>query len=114
MAQRIEGTAFARIEKFEDNKSEQVWELFQNEFMRAVISADGETALTEELSVDLPLLRTLLEERERVLLRTQQKKGSAASSCSSEVASGSSAKVLYAQTGDTGDTGDGARQSRIP
>ena len=44
MAQRIEGTAFARIEKFEDNKSEQVWELFQNEFMRAVISADGETA----------------------------------------------------------------------
>ena len=44
MAQRIEGTAFARIEKFEDNKSEQVWELFSDEFMRAVISADGETA----------------------------------------------------------------------
>ena len=41
MAQRIEGTAFARIEKFEDNKSEQVWELFSDEFMRAVISADG-------------------------------------------------------------------------
>ena len=44
MAQRIEGTAFARIEKFEDNKSEQVWELFSEEFMRAVVSADGETA----------------------------------------------------------------------
>ena len=44
MAQRIEGTAFARIEKFEDNKSEQVWELFSDEFMRAVVSADGETA----------------------------------------------------------------------
>ena len=44
MAQRIEGTAFARIEKFEDNKSEQVWELFCDMFMRAVVSADGETA----------------------------------------------------------------------
>ena len=44
MAQRIEGTAFARIEKFEDNKTEQVWELLGDEFRRAVISADGETA----------------------------------------------------------------------
>ena len=44
MARSIEGTAFARIAKFEDNKSEQVWELFKEEFMRAVAPAGGETA----------------------------------------------------------------------
>ena len=29
MARIIEGTAFARIAKFEDNKTEQVWKLFK-------------------------------------------------------------------------------------
>ena len=44
MAHVIGSTAFGRIEKFEDNKTEQVWELFQEEFSRAVVSADGLTA----------------------------------------------------------------------
>ena len=43
MAHVIGSTAFGRIEKFEDNKTEQVWELFREEFMRAVVSADGLT-----------------------------------------------------------------------
>ena len=37
-------TAFKRIEKFNDDKTEQVWELFREEFARASVAEDGETS----------------------------------------------------------------------
>ena len=37
MAHEIGNTAFGRITPFEDNKTEQVWELFSDEFARAAI-----------------------------------------------------------------------------
>ena len=35
-------TAFKRINKFNDDKTEQVWELFREEFARASVAEDGE------------------------------------------------------------------------
>ena len=37
-------TAFKRINKFNDDKTEQVWELFREEFARASVAEDGETS----------------------------------------------------------------------
>ena len=37
-------TAFKRIDKFNDDKTEQVWELFREEFARASVAEDGETS----------------------------------------------------------------------
>ena len=37
-------TAFKRIDKFNDDKTEQVWELFREEFARASVAGDGETS----------------------------------------------------------------------
>ena len=41
--QGVARTAFKRIEKFNDDKTEQVWELFRDEFARASVAEDGET-----------------------------------------------------------------------
>ena len=37
-------TAFKWINKFNDDKTEQVWELFSEEFARASVAEDGETS----------------------------------------------------------------------
>ena len=37
-------TAFKRIKKFNDDQTEQVWELFREEFARASVAEDGETS----------------------------------------------------------------------
>ena len=42
--QGVSRTAFKRIEKFNDDKTEQVWELFREEFSRASVAEDGETS----------------------------------------------------------------------
>ena len=42
MGERKELTALNRIEQFNDNKTEQVWELFKNEFRNASRQLDGE------------------------------------------------------------------------
>ena len=42
--QGVGRTAFKRIEKFNDDKTEQVWELFRDEFARASVAEDGETS----------------------------------------------------------------------
>ena len=42
--QRVDHTAFKRINKFNDDKTEQVWELFREEFARASVAEDGETS----------------------------------------------------------------------
>ena len=42
--QGVGRTAFKRIEKFNDDKTEQVWELFRDEFARALVAEDGETS----------------------------------------------------------------------
>ena len=42
--QGVSRTAFKRIEKFNDDKTEQVWELFREEFARASVAEDGETS----------------------------------------------------------------------
>ena len=42
--QRVDHTAFKRISKFNDDKTEQVWELFREEFARASVAEDGETS----------------------------------------------------------------------
>ena len=39
----VHHTAFKRIEKFNDDKTEQVWELFREEFARASVAEDSET-----------------------------------------------------------------------
>ena len=41
--QGVGRTAFKRIEKFNDDRTEQVWELFREEFSRAAVAEDGET-----------------------------------------------------------------------
>ena len=41
--QGVRHTAFKRIEKFNDDKTEQVWELFREEFARVSVAEDGET-----------------------------------------------------------------------
>ena len=43
MALKESLTAFNRVAKFNDNKTEQVWEVFVDEFGRASVSEDGET-----------------------------------------------------------------------
>ena len=43
MALRQSLTAFNRVEQFNDNKTEQVWDVFINEFGRASVLEDGET-----------------------------------------------------------------------
>ena len=40
----VSHTAFKRIKKFNDDKTEQVWELFRDEFARASVAEDGETS----------------------------------------------------------------------
>ena len=40
----VSRTAFKRIKKFNDDKTEQVWELFRDEFARASVAEDGETS----------------------------------------------------------------------
>ena len=40
----VSRTAFKRIKKFNDDKTEQVWELFREEFARASVAEDGETS----------------------------------------------------------------------
>ena len=42
--QGVGRTAFKRIDKFNDDKTEQVWELFREEFARASVAEDGETS----------------------------------------------------------------------
>ena len=42
--QGVGRSAFKRIEKFNDDKTEQVWELFRDEFARASVAEDGETS----------------------------------------------------------------------
>ena len=42
--QRVDHTAFKRINKFNYDKTEQVWELFREEFARASVAEDGETS----------------------------------------------------------------------
>ena len=42
--QGVGRTAFKRIEKFNDDTTEQVWELFRDEFARASVAEDGETS----------------------------------------------------------------------
>ena len=42
--QGVGRTAFKRIEKFNDDRTEQVWELFREEFSRAAVAEDGETS----------------------------------------------------------------------
>ena len=42
MGERKELTALNRIEQFNDNKTEQVWELFKNDFRNASRQLDGE------------------------------------------------------------------------
>ena len=42
MGEKNESSALTRIEQFNDNKTEQVWELFENEFRNASRSLDGE------------------------------------------------------------------------
>ena len=42
--QGVGHTAFKRIDKFNDDKTEQVWELFREEFARASVAEDGETS----------------------------------------------------------------------
>ena len=37
----VSRTAFKRIKKFNDDKTEQVWELFREEFARASVAEDG-------------------------------------------------------------------------
>ena len=37
----VHHTAFKRIEKFNGDKTEQVWELFREEFARASVAEDG-------------------------------------------------------------------------
>ena len=40
----VSHTAFKRIKKFNDDKTEQVWELFREEFARAPVAGGGETS----------------------------------------------------------------------
>ena len=40
----VSRTAFKRIKKFNDDKTEQVWELFREEFARVSVAEDGETS----------------------------------------------------------------------
>ena len=42
MGEKNDSSALTRIEQFNDNKTEQVWELFENEFRNASRSLDGE------------------------------------------------------------------------
>ena len=42
--QGVGRTAFKRIEMFNDDRTEQVWELFRKEFSRAAVAEDGETS----------------------------------------------------------------------
>ena len=43
MALQKEHTAFGRIVQFDDNKTEQVWDVFRDEFGRASVAEDGVT-----------------------------------------------------------------------
>ena len=43
MALQKEHTAFGRIVQFDDNKTEQVWDVFLDEFGRASVAEDGVT-----------------------------------------------------------------------
>ena len=42
MGDKNDSSALKRIEQFNDNKTEQVWELFENAFRNASRSLDGE------------------------------------------------------------------------
>ena len=42
--QGVGRTAFKRIEMFNDDRTEQVWELFRDQFSRAAVAEDGETS----------------------------------------------------------------------
>ena len=41
----VSRTAFKRIKKFNDDKTEQVWELFREEFARASVAEQGAKAI---------------------------------------------------------------------
>ena len=43
MALQKEHTAFGRIVQFDDNKTEQVWDVFRDELGRASVAEDGVT-----------------------------------------------------------------------
>ena len=65
MGERKELSALTRIEQFNDNKIEQVWELFKNEFRNASRQVDGELgwmlvtgALGPPMKIMLPYIRT--------------------------------------------------------
>ena len=55
MGEKNGSSALMRIEQFNDNETEQVWELFKNEFQNASRQLDGELGwmlVSGELSIE--------------------------------------------------------------